>query len=64
MIPATVTSSESYTMDGYYYTSTGTVLYSSGARSSWEVHGPWFMYTDFTATQTSTMITSRIMYLP
>ena len=42
----------------------GTVVYIGGARTSWELHGPFFMYTDFTASSTSTLITSRVMYLP
>ena len=64
LIPSSVADSESYTMDGYYYTSDGTVPYIGGARTSWELHGPFFMYTDFTASSTNTVISSRIMYLP
>lgn len=64
LIPASVNTDAGYTMDSYYYVSTGTVLYNGGARNAWGVHGPWFMYTDFTASQTSTVITSRLMYLP
>ena len=64
LIPAGVASSESYTYDGYYYTSSGTVAYIGGARSAWELHGPFFMYTDFTASSTNTLITTRLMYLP
>lgn len=64
LIPSGVATGESYTMDGYYYTSSGTVPYIGGARTSWELHGPFFMYTDFTASSTSTVITSRLMYLP
>lgn len=64
LIPATVNASAAYTMDGYYYVSTGTVLYTGGARAAWEVHGPWFMYTDFNDSSTSTIITARLMYLP
>lgn len=64
LIPATVDSATAYTMDGYYYASTGTVLYTGGARNALGVHGPWFMYTDFTASQTSIAIGARLMYLP
>lgn len=64
LIPASVASSESYTHDGYYYTSSGTVAYIGGARSSWELHGAFFIYTDFTSSSTSSSITSRIMKLP
>ena len=64
LVPASVASSESYTYDGYYYASSGTVAYIGGTRSSWEVHGAFFMYTDFTASSTSTVITARLMKLP
>ena len=64
LIPASVNTDAAYTMDSYYYVSTGTVLYTGGARNAWGVHGPWFMYTDFTHSQGSTVITSRLMYLP
>lgn len=64
LIPASVADDESYTYDGYYYTSSGTVAYIGGARNAWELHGAFFMYTDFTASSTSTLITSRIMKLP
>lgn len=64
LIPASVASGESYICDGYYYTSTGTVAYIGGARNSWELHGAFFLYTDFTASSTSSVITSRIMKLP
>ena len=64
LIPSSVASAESYTYDGYYYTSSGTVAYIGGARSSWELHGAFFMYTDYTASSTSTLITSRLMKLP
>lgn len=64
LVPTSVADSESYTYDGYYYTSSGTVAYIGGARNAWELHGPFFMYTDFTASSTSTLITSRVMKLP
>lgn len=64
LIPASIASSESYTYDGYYYTSSGTIAYIGGARSSWELHGPFFMYTDFTASSTSSIIGARLMKLP
>ena len=64
LIPASVATDESYTYDGYYYTSTGTIAYIGGARGSWELHGAFFMYTDFTATSTSSVITTRLMKLP
>ena len=64
LIPSSVVSSESYTMDEYYYTSSGTIPYIGGTRSSWGAHGPFFMYTDFTASSTNSLITSRLMYLP
>lgn len=64
LIPAEVASSESYTYDGYYYTSTGTVAYIGGARNAWELHGAFFMYTDFTVSSTSTLISARLMKLP
>lgn len=64
LIPAATTTNESYTYDGYYYQSTGTVAYIGGARTLLPVHGPFFLYTDFTNTSTSTVITSRLMYLP
>lgn len=64
LIPASVASSESYIYDSYYYVSSGTVAYIGGARNAWSVHGAFFIYTDFTASSTSTVITSRIMKLP
>lgn len=64
LIPASVSSSSGYTMDGYYYQSSGTVLYTGGARTTYNVHGPWMMYTDFAASSTSSIIYCRIMYLP
>lgn len=64
LVPASVATSESYTYDGYYYTSTGTIAYIGGARGSWELHGAFFMYTDFTASSTSSVITCRVMKLP
>lgn len=64
LFPEEVVSSNSYTMDGYYYQNAGTVLYIGGSRSSMEVHGPWFFYTDFTSSQTSSSIVCRMMYLP
>ena len=64
LVPASVADSESYTHDGYYYTSSGTVVYIGGARNSWELHGAFFMYTDFTASSTSTLIGTRLVYLP
>ena len=64
LIPSSVVSSESYTMDEYYYTSSGTIPYIGGTRSSWGAHGPFFIYTDFTASSTNSLITSRLMYLP
>lgn len=64
LIPASISTSEAYTYDGYYYTSSGTVAYIGGARTSWAVHGPFFLYTDFTASSTSSLISARIMKLP
>ena len=64
LIPGSTNSSEAYTKDGYYYTSTGTVAYTGGTRSSWALHGPFYLYTDFTANSTSSGITCRLMYLP
>lgn len=64
LFPSSVTTSESYTYDGYYYVSTGTVAYIGGARNAWGVHGAFFMYTDFTASSTSTVISTRLMKLP
>ena len=64
LIPSAVATSESYTYDSYYYNATGTVAYIGGTRSSWGVHGAFYMYTDFTATSTSTAITTRLMKLP
>ena len=64
LIPNEITDSESYICDGYYYVSTGTVVYIGGARSAWGVHGAFFIYTDFTASSESTVITSRLMKLP
>lgn len=64
LIPATVTSSESYTYDSYYYESAGTVAYIGGARSAWDVHGAFFIYTDFTESSTAASIGTRMMYLP
>ena len=64
LMPASVATDESYIYDGYYYTSTGTVAYIGGARNAWELHGPFFMYTDFTASSTSTLISTRLMWLP
>lgn len=64
LIPASTNSSAAYTNDGYYYTSGGTILYTGGTRSSWALHGPFYFYSDFTASSTSSAITSRVMYLP
>lgn len=64
LIPASTNSSEAYTYDGYYYVSTGTVAYIGGPRNAWELHGAFFMYTDFTASSTSTVIGCRLMKLP
>lgn len=64
LIPASVADTESYVYDGYYYTSSGTVLYIGGARAAWELHGAFFMYTDFTASSTSSIISTRLMKLP
>ena len=64
LIPATVATSESYTYDSYYYVSSGTVAYIGGARNAWDVHGAFFMYTDFTASSASTVISTRVMKLP
>lgn len=64
LYPESIASSNSYTMDGYYYSSTGTVLYTGGSRSPMTVHGAWFLYTDFTDSSTSTSIVCRMMYLP
>lgn len=64
LIPSTLTTSELYVYDEYYYSSSGTVTYIGGTRSSWGSHGAFFMYTDFTASSTSGSITSRLMKLP
>lgn len=64
LIPNEVASSESYIKDGYYYASTGTVAYIGGARSAWDVHGAFFIYTDFTASSTAASISTRLMKLP
>lgn len=64
LIPSSITSTIGYTKDGYYYGSSGTTLYTGGARTDMEVHGTNMYYTDFSASGTSTSITSRIMYLP
>ena len=64
LFPEDVVTATSYTMDGYYYAAEGTTVYIGGSRSPMAVHGPFFFYTDFTASSTSTSITSRIMYLP
>lgn len=63
LIPSSVATDESYTHDKYYYASTGTVAYIGGARNAWDIHGAFFMYTDFTASSSSTVITSRLMKL-
>ena len=64
LFPEDVVTAISYTMDGYYYEAQGTTVYIGGSRIPMAVHGPFFFYTDFTASSTSTSITSRIMYLP
>lgn len=64
LFPASTNSGESYVGDGYYYPGSGTTLYVGGARNAWELHGPFFIYTDFTDTQESTVISPRLMYLP
>lgn len=64
LIPYTVSDSEAYICDGYYYDSAGTVTYIGGPRVSWEVHGAFFIYTDFTASSSSTAISTRLMKLP
>lgn len=64
LFPNAITTEESYTHDSYYYDSTGTVAYTGGARSAWEVHGAFFIYTDFTASSTAASIGTRLMKLP
>lgn len=64
LFPEDVVTATSYTMDGYYYEAQGTTVYIGGSRTPMAVHGPFFFYTDFTASSTSASITSRIMYLP
>lgn len=64
LIPASIVSTESYVCDGYYYSSSGTAAYIGGSRSAWELHGAFFLYTDFTATSTSPYISTRLMKLP
>lgn len=64
LIPSTTTTNKTVICDEYYYSSNGTVLYTSGSRLAWEAHGPFFLYTDFTALSTSAYMTSRLMYLP
>lgn len=64
LVPTKMSSSIAYTYDGYYYDSAGTVTYIGGARNTYDVHGPFFLYTDFTATSTSSVIGARIMKLP
>ena len=64
LIPSGISSSEGYTHDSYYYESSGTVAYIGGSRTAWEVHGAFFIYTDFTEDQESTVITARLMKLP
>lgn len=64
LIPKETVTAESYVKDSYYYASGGTVAYIGGARNAWGNHGAFFFYTDFTASGTSTSISSRLMYLP
>ena len=64
LIPSALESSEGYVCDGYYYVSTGTNVYVGGSRSSWELHGLFFMYTDFTASNSSSSVGTRLMKLP
>lgn len=64
LIPATVNSTEAYTYDGYYYESAGTVAYIGGTRAALAVYGAFFLYTDFTASSTSSAISTRLMKLP
>lgn len=58
------TSSSGYVPD-YVYTDigTGTCVYIGGARGIISQHGPFFLYCDFTATSTSSVITARAMKL-
>lgn len=64
LIPETVVNAESYTHDSYYYDSAGTIAYIGGSRTAWNVHGAFFIYTDFTASSTSASIGVRLMKLP
>lgn len=64
LIPSSCTDVESYTSDKYYYTSSGTVAYIGGARNAWDIHGAFFMYTDFDENSSSIVISTRLMYLP
>lgn len=63
LFPKTISSS-GYIPD-YVYTDigTGTVVYTGGGRSLLSQHGPFFIYCDFTATSTSSVIASRAMKL-
>lgn len=64
LMPETLSSSEAYTYDGYYYGSTGTVTYIGGARNALPVHGAFFLYTDFNSTTGNGAIGARLMKLP
>lgn len=60
-----VTTEQTNTMpDWYYKKSGGNVMYVGGSRTINYRHGPFFMYCDFTNTQTSDFIATRLMKLP
>ena len=50
--------------DWYFKTASGNAMYVGGSRTINYRHGPFFMYCDFTNTQTSEFIAARLMKLP
>ena len=61
--PSSISSSVGY-IAVYYYPESGTVLYTGGYIKHYSQHGPFFLYTDFTASSTSSSIGTRLMKLP
>lgn len=64
LFPSSVDSSTSAYIPDYFYQDSGNVLYTGGARSILTQHGAFFLYCDFTATDTSSAIGTRMIKLP
>lgn len=64
LFPSSVDSTDSSYIPDYFYQDAGTVLYVGGARKTLTQHGAFFLYCDFTTTNTSTAIGARMVKLP